>query len=37
VLTSLAVTCGQQGRDFAQFVADCLRLDRPPPPLFAAE
>lgn len=37
VLTSLATTCGQQGHNFADFVAESLHLDRPPPALFAAE
>jgi len=37
VLASLAATCRQQGRSFAGLVAECLRLGRGPPPLFAAE
>ena len=35
VLASLAATCRQQGRSFAELVAACLTLDIPPPRLFA--
>lgn len=37
VLVSLAATCRQQGRSFADFVAEGLVVGRSPPPLFAAE
>jgi transposase len=37
VLVSLAATCRQQGRSFAEFVAQSMVLGRPPPPLFAGE
>lgn len=37
VLASLAATCRQQGRSFAELVADCVILGRSPPPLLAAE
>jgi len=37
VLASLAATCRQQGRSFAELVADCMVLGRSPPPLLAAE
>ena len=37
VLVSLAATCRQQGRSFAEFVAESLVLGRSPPALFDAE
>ena len=37
VLASLAATCRQQGRSFADLVAECVVLGRSPPPLLAAE
>ena len=37
VLASLAATCRQQGRSFAELVADCVVLGRSPPSLLAAE
>jgi hypothetical protein len=32
ILASLAATCAQQGRDFTEKLAECLRLSGAPPP-----